>query len=343
MKIILTGGGSGGHVFPNLSLVNLLKEKFDEVIYIGEKGGIEENACKNYKIKFYGVKAVKFIRGFSLLNFLIPFKLIEYANEVKKLLDKIKPDVVFSKGGYVTLPVSFAAKRLKIPVIVHESDLSLGLANRIVSKFSCKTLTSFPISSEKINCKYIYVGTPIRDEILKAKKEKLFSNNRPVLLIIGGSGGAKELNEIIIRNINQLLANFNVVHVMGKKNYVDYGNFDNLIKIPFTNEMGKYISSSDLVISRGGANALFEIIAMKKPSLIFPLKNSKTRGDQVENSEYFKKLELIDVYDESKPFLEQVNMAFSKRFFTLKKIEESGISDGKEKIVNEILKSVFSF
>lgn len=289
--IVLTGGGTAGHCLPHFALLDELKKHFDKIYYIGSKTGIEKTLVLQKNIPYLEISTVKLKRSLSAQNALIPFKLIKSVKEAKRILKKIRPNVVFSKGGFVGLPVTIASKQLKIPVIIHESDLSIGLANKIASRFSVATLTSFEQTATKIK-NGRHVGCPIREELfVKNRRESLkvfnFSGNKPVLLVIGGSLGAKSINVLIENCLDDLLKQFDVLHVVGK------GNLNGVLKkgyfqTEFT-EMANAYAVCDIALSRAGANTLFELLALKIPTLCIPLPKTQSRGDQIENAEYFMK------------------------------------------------------
>lgn len=297
-KIVFTGGGTGGHIYPNLALMELLKDKY-KLAYIGSKDSMEEKiVSKNYDFK--SITTVKLRRSLSLKNLLIPFKLIKGISEAKKLLKKEKPDLVFSKGGYVSVPVIIAAHKLNIPCITHESDLSLGLANKINSKSCGYVCTSFDITAK--NCKNgVFTGSPIRKSILNIQnlQSNYKNNNKPNLLIVGGSLGSTTINNVITQNLDELLKIFNIYHIVGKGNLRSIKK-DNYHELEYSSEIDKLYSNADLIITRGGSNALFEIIAIKKPMLIIPLSKKASRGDQILNAEYFYNKKIANMLLEEK-------------------------------------------
>lgn len=287
-KIIFTGGGTGGHIYPNLALMNDLKNKY-QIIYIGSKNSMEKKLVKdNYK--FYGIDTVKFVRSLSLKNLLIPFKLFSSIKQAKKILKQEKPDLIFSKGGFVSLPVVLAGNKLGIPCITHESDLSLGLANKLI-KNKCKYVcTSFDKVAKSLK-NGIHTGSPIRKEIFNANKtyfSKQFpiKNNKPNLLIFGGSLGSKVINNIVFENIGELCKDYNIFHIVGKNNTKKINEKD-YYQFEYVNNIENLFAGADIIITRGGSNALFEILCIKKPMLIIPLSKQASRGDQIENAKYF--------------------------------------------------------
>lgn len=308
-KILFTGGGTGGHIYPNLALMDLLKEKYD-LVYIGSKNGMEQKIVeKDYK--FYPITTVKLKRSLSVKNLLIPFKLISGISQAKKILKKEKPDLIFSKGGFVSVPVVIAGYMLKIPCITHESDITMGLANKLI-KNKCKyVLTSFEQTSN--SCKNgIYTGSPIRKEIVNANINNFnlkyrVNNNKPNILIFGGSLGSKTINEHIFNNISILTKKYNIYHIVGKNKSkkIDAPNY---FQYEFVKNIEDLSIGVDLVITRGGSNALFELLTLKKPMLIIPLSKKESRGDQILNADYFKEKKLANVlYEENLSCLNLLN------------------------------------
>jgi len=289
-KIILTGGGTAGHIMPHIALLPYLSSHF-EIYYLGNSSGMENELMKNYpNVKFVGINSVKFIRKLTFKNFLIPFKLLKYIKETRKILQKIKPDVIFAKGGAVSLPVVYAGKKLKIPILAHESDVSFGLANKLILRKCDVMFTSFRETC--LNNKCVYSGSPVRNEIFKGNKSKAknlcnFKNDLPVIMIFGGSMGAKRINEFIFANLENL-KDFNIIHIVGKGNATNiYQN--NYYQIEFTTSIFDFFALSDVVICRAGSNSIFELLALKIPMILIPLAKKESRGDQLENAEVFKK------------------------------------------------------
>ena len=293
-SIVLTGGGTAGHVIPHFSLLDELKKYYDKIYYIGSCG-IEKELALKYGLEFYEIEVCKLQRSLTLKNLGVPYKLIKSVNSAKKILEKLKPNVLFSKGGYVGLPVTIASKKLSIPVIIHESDLTLGLANKIASRFSDYTLTSFYEPSRIKNG--VHVGPPMRKELFeknrgKALKKYGFSGEKPVLLVTGGSLGARHLNGLVLECLDDILKRFDVLHLVGK------GNLSNIkrkgyIEVEFSDMQSAY-SASDLALSRAGSNTAFELIFLGIPALLVPLPKANSRGDQIENAKYFYNLGLCN-------------------------------------------------
>ena len=295
-KIILTGGGTAGHVMPNLALKPYL-HAFDEIHYIGSVGGMEESIIKSAApdIIYHSIPCVKLIRSLSLKNLAVPFRLIKSVNAAKKLIKEINPDVIFSKGGYVGLPVCRAAG--KTPVVLHESDLRLGLANKLALKKCDKLLTSFKTGDN--DGRTVWTGAPLRREIYegdrnRAMKECGLTAGLPYLLVTGGSLGAKAINETVYSCLSELTQRFNVIHIAGRNNENGLKN-KNYYQIGFTDRMADWLALCDYALTRGGANTLFELAALKKPALVVPLPKTASRGDQIDNAAYFKKLGAAEV------------------------------------------------
>lgn len=287
--IVFTGGGTAGHVIPNIALFEEAKKHFNKIAYIGSCGIEKELVKKQKDVVFYEIESVKLVRALTLKNLLIPAKLIKSIKQAKKILKKIKPNVVFSKGGYVSLPTVIAAKLLNIPVVSHESDLSLGLANKIIYKFSSVMLTSFEKTAVgKKKC--VFVGSPVRKQIFNGNKNNLnlnFDESKKTILFFGGSLGSNAINKCVFSNIESLTKQFNILHITGK------GKMQKIEKIgyhcvEYTNNIEDYFAAADAVVCRGGANTLFELLALAKPMLIIPLPKSESRGDQIENAKYFE-------------------------------------------------------
>lgn len=288
-KIVLTGGGTAGHIMPHIALLPYLSPHF-EIYYLGNKNGMENELMKNYSnVKFIGINSVKLVRKLTLKNLLIPFKLIKYIKEAKKILNEIKPDVIFAKGGAVSLPVVYAGKSLKIPILAHESDVSFGLANKLILKKCNVMFTSFRETC--LNDKCVYSGSPVRNEIFKgdksiAKNSCNFEKNQPVIMIFGGSQGAKRINEFIFNNLKNL-KEFNIIHIVGKGNETNLKQ-NNYYQMEFSTNIFDFFALSDVVICRAGSNSIFELLALKIPMILIPLAKKQSRGDQLENANVFK-------------------------------------------------------
>ena len=296
-KIVLTGGGTAGHVTPNIALIPKLRELGYDISYIGSYDGIEKKLIADFDIPYYGISTGKFRRYFDLKNFTDPFRVIKGIGDAKKALKKINPDIVFSKGGFVSVPVVRAAKSLHIPVICHESDMTPGLANKLCIPAATKVCCNFPETVSEIkDGKGILTGTPIRAELLGGSREKGlafagFSGNKPVIIVIGGSLGAVAVNNAVRAALPELLKTYDVIHLCGK------GKLDESLKGTEGYRQYEYIkeelpdlfAAADVAISRAGANAICELLALKKPNLLIPLSAKASRGDQILNAHSFEK------------------------------------------------------
>ncbi|MGN0812865.1 MAG: UDP-N-acetylglucosamine--N-acetylmuramyl-(pentapeptide) pyrophosphoryl-undecaprenol N-acetylglucosamine transferase [Candidatus Coproplasma sp.] len=286
-KIVFCGGGSAGHVIPNIAVIEALPIQYSPY-YIGT-GGIEKGICIKNRIPFYEFNGVKFIRGKLFCNLTIPFKLAKSVKQCKKILKDVNPSALFCKGGYVSLPPALAASKLNIPVIIHESDISMGLANKIIARKANLILTSFPITAQKYS-HALCTGSPMRKNLFGQKaveaKEQLGLDLRPTILVFGGGSGSVTINNALRKIIIQLCKKYNVVHICGKGNLVEskiYG----YKQIEFADDMGSLYACADYAVARCGSNSAFELIAHKIPTLFIPLDNGATRGDQIENAKYF--------------------------------------------------------
>ena len=294
-KIVLTGGGTAGHVTPNIALLPKLRELGYEIHYIGSYDGIEKKLIADFDIPYYGISTGKLRRYFDVKNFTDPFRVVKGFSEAKKILKQIKPDIVFSKGGFVSVPVVRAAASLKIPCIIHESDMTPGLANKLCIPVATKVCCNFPETLQNLPAdKAVLTGSPIRGELTKGNKIAGldlcgFSANQPVIMVIGGSLGAANVNKAVRDALPALLKDFQVVHLCGQ------GKVDNLLLNTKGYKQFEYVKAelkdlfamADVVISRAGANAICELLALKKPNLLIPLV-SGSRGDQILNAKSFE-------------------------------------------------------
>lgn len=295
-KIVMTGGGTAGHVTPNIALMPTLRKAGYEISYIGSYEGIERKLIEEQDIPYYGISSGKLRRYFDPKNFSDPFKVIKGLAQAVSLLCKLKPDVVFSKGGFVSVPVVLAAKLCHIPAIIHESDITPGLANKLAIPGASKVCCNFPETLKYLPAdKAIYTGSPIRQELLSGDVSRglsycnLTSKNKPVLLIIGGSTGSKIINDNIRAILPQLLENYIVLHLCGKGNLdTTLQNTAGYIQLEYAGkELADLFALSDLVISRAGANAICELLALRKPNILIPLSAAASRGDQILNAKSF--------------------------------------------------------
>ncbi|MBO4325397.1 MAG: undecaprenyldiphospho-muramoylpentapeptide beta-N-acetylglucosaminyltransferase [Lachnospiraceae bacterium] len=320
-KIILTGGGTAGHVTPNIALLDRLKEEGFEVSYIGSKDGIEKQLIENLGIPYYGISSGKLRRYFSWKNFTDPFRVMKGGREATQIMKQVKPDIVFSKGGFVTVPVVKAAAKCKIPVVSHESDMTPGLANKIGMRYASRICCNFPETLEKLGDKGIHTGTPIRSELFTGTREAGlqyagFPDDKPVILVVGGSTGAVRVNEAVRAVLPELLKEFRVIHLCGKgKSDPAYNGTDGYIQIEYCDkEMKDVLAAADIVISRAGANAICELLALHKPNLLIPLSAEASRGDQILNAASFEKQGFSMVLQENQTTPESLIAAVRKLY-----------------------------
>lgn len=307
-KVILTGGGSAGHVTVNLALIPKFREAGWQVEYIGSENGIEKQLIEPLgDVRYYGIATGKLRRYLDWQNVKDPFKVVKGAFQAYRLIRKRKPDVVFSKGGFVSVPVVLGAWLNRVPVIIHESDLTPGLANRIAIPFAKAVCTTFPETEQHLDKgKARYVGAVVREELAHGRADKGrmicgFTKHKPVLLIMGGSLGARKINETVKAALSRLTERFQVVHLCGK------GQVDPAIKHhsykPFeylNEELPDVLAMADIVLSRAGSNSIFEFLSLKKPMLLVPLTKEQSRGDQILNAQSFEKSGFCEVlYEEN--------------------------------------------
>lgn len=324
-KIVLTGGGTAGHVTPNLALIPELKKSGYEIIYIGSYEGIEKKLITDINIPYYGISTGKLRRYLDPKNFSDPFRIIKGFSEARKILKQEKPDIIFSKGGFVSVPVVRAASTLKIPCIIHESDITPGLANKLCIPVATKVCCNFPETTEYLpENKCVLTGTPIREELTEGSRSKAkelcgFSDDKPVVLVIGGSQGAGSINKIVRTVLPKLLENYNVIHICGKEkmdnlllNKPGYKQFEFLKE-----ELKDVFALSDVVVSRAGANSICELLTLRKPNLLIPLPATSSRGDQLLNAASFEKqgfsLVLLEEDLDEKSFMNSLNDLYNNR------------------------------
>lgn len=298
-SVLFCGGGSAGHVVPNLAVMNELKF-FARLSYMGT-GGIEKQLLLESGFPFFEVNCPKLIRSFSFKNFKIPVALHRAKNQALEILEREKPDLVFSKGGFASYPAVCAAEKLKIPVFTHESDFSPGLCTKLIAKKCRYVLTSFPETAklfENGKC----VGSPMRKELfrsdkMRARKKYSLKTDKPVLLVLGGGSGSRAINEAVRQNLDEILKRRQVLHLCGKGNMMENAP-EGYCQREFENDMGSAYAASDAVLCRAGSNTVFETLALKKPTIFVPLEKS-SRGDQLQNALYFERRGLCKLLRES--------------------------------------------
>lgn len=350
-RIVLTGGGTAGHVTPCIALLPALTKEGYDIHYMGSYEGIERKLIEEYHIPYYGISSGKLRRYLDIKNFTDPFKVIKGYFEARKILKKLKPNIIFSKGGFVTVPIVLAAKACRIPVIIHESDMTPGLANKIAIPTAKKVCTNFPETMKYIpSDKAVLTGTPIRSELFAGNRIKGldfcgFTANKPVIMIIGGSTGSKTINDLIRGMLPTLLKNYQIVHLCGKgnldpklNNIKGYAQFEYI-----KNELSDLFAASNLIISRAGANAICEILALRIPNILIPLGLNASRGDQILNAESFEHQGYSYVLKEENlsvsSLMEAIETVMEKRQKYIKAMEKSKLNNSIEIIMDLIKKT----
>lgn len=318
-KIILTGGGTAGHVTPNIALLPRLLELDYEIHYIGSYDGIEKRLIEEYDIPYYGISSGKLRRYLDIKNFSDPVKVLKGYSQAKKLIKKIKPDIIFSKGGFVSVPVVLAARHCKVPAIIHESDLTPGLANKLAIPAARKVCCNFPETLKYLPAKKaVLTGSPIRAELLNGNRMRAlnicgFTANKQVILVMGGSTGSQVINMAVRKLLPELCRHYQIIHLCGKGNLDSsldgregYAQFEYAKK-----ELSDFFALADLIISRAGANAICEILALHLPNILIPLSANASRGDQILNARSFEKQGFSYVLEEEQLSADTLKNAIS--------------------------------
>lgn len=348
-KILMTGGGTAGHVTPNIALFPALRKAGYEISYIGSYEGIEKRLIEEQNIPYYGISSGKLRRYFDPKNFSDPFKVVKGLGQSIGLLKKLKPDIVFSKGGFVSVPVVLAARLCKIPAIIHESDITPGLANKLAIPGATKVCCNFPETLKYLPAeKAIYTGSPIRQELLSGNADaalrfcKLSEKNKPVLLIIGGSTGSMIINNAIREALPQLLEHYIIIHLCGKNNLdTSLNHTEGYLQFEYIGkELADLFALSDFVISRAGANAICELLALRKPNILIPLSAAASRGDQILNANSFKASGYSYVLEEetltTTSLLDAITHVWDKKDTYIKAMSNSQGKDSIQTIVELI-------
>ena len=347
-KIVMTGGGTAGHVTPNLALAPFLKKSGYEIYYIGSYTGIEKKLVESAGITYYGISSGKLRRYHDWKNFTDPFRVIKGFGEANQLLKHLKPDVVFSKGGFVSVPVVMAAARLHIPAIIHESDITPGLANKLAIPFASKVCCNFPETIKYLpEGKAVHTGSPIREELFSGSKEKGyeftgFTADKPVILIMGGSIGSKFINNAVWSSLDELLDKFQIVHLVGKGNIntelTDKKGYQQYEFI--STQLNDIFAMTSLMISRAGANSISEILALKIPNILIPLSAAASRGDQILNAASYEKQGFSTVLQEedltSELLINSVKDVYSRRDEIINCMSQSKLLDANAVIMDLI-------
>ena len=343
-KIILTGGGSAGHVTPNLALLPQLLAEGIEVHYIGTADGIERTILSERKdVTYHIISSGKLRRYFSWKNFTDPFRVMRGLFQARRVMREVKPAAVFSKGGFVSVPVVIAAHGKHIPVVTHESDYTPGLANKINAKFADRICVTFEDTLAHVGAKGVHTGTPIRPELYQGDKERGlaflgFDDKKPVLLIMGGSLGASVVNDAVRAALPKLLISYDIVHLCGKGKVEEQLNQPGYRQFEYVNEaLPDVLAATDVVVSRAGANAVFEFLALSKPALLIPLPRSASRGDQILNAGYFARKGFAMVLEQEsltpETLLDAVNDLYDRRLSFIATMSAEPLADGTDEVL----------
>ena len=347
-RIILTGGGTAGHVTPNIALLPALKELGYDIHYIGSYNGIEKELIEQLGIPYHGISSGKLRRYFSMQNFTDPFRVLKGFGEARKLIKVLDPDVIFSKGGFVSVPVVMAGRQCKVPTICHESDMTPGLANKLSIPSATKVCCTFPETLNHLpKEKAVLTGSPIRQELLTGDAEAArafcgFTDNKPVIMVVGGSLGAVPVNKAVRAVLPELLKEFNIIHLCGKgktdeslkgtEGYVQYEYIKDELKDLF--------ALADIIVSRAGANAICEFLALQKPNLLVPLSAAASRGDQILNARSFERQGFSIVIEEEELtdelLLESIKKLYTERDAYISAMKTSSMQDSIKTIIGLI-------
>lgn len=347
-SIVLTGGGTAGHVTPNIALLKRLKEEGYKISYIGSKDGIERELITRLKIDYYAISSGKLRRYFDKKNFTDMFRVVKGVKDASALIKKLKPSIVFSKGGFVSVPVVMGAKMHRVPVIIHESDMTPGLANKLSIPFATKICTTFPETLENVpKKKGVLTGSPIRNSLFSGTAKKGleicgFNSSKPVLLVMGGSLGSVKINGALRKSLDVLLKKFQIVHICGKGNLdEDLISLDGYTQFEYlSEELPNIFAACDIIASRAGSNSICEFLALKKPNLLIPLSKEHSRGDQILNAKSFEKQGFSKVLLEedlnAETFYESINSLYSNRGTYIENMRQNKTSNGVEEIIKLI-------
>lgn len=353
-RIVLTGGGTAGHVTPNIALLPKLQELGYKVDYIGSYDGIEKRLIESYQIPYYGISSGKLRRYFDVKNFTDPFKVLKGYGQAVRILKRLKPGIVFSKGGFVSVPVVLAAKHCRIPVIIHESDMTPGLANKLAIPSATRVCCNFPETLQYLpEGKAILTGSPIRSELMTGEKGRAlnfcgFTAGKPVMMIIGGSIGSVFINQVVREALPDLLKKYQIIHLCGKGNLDDTLNqTPGYVQYEYIkDELKDLFALADIVVSRAGANAICELLALHKPNILIPLSAAASRGDQILNARSFEKQGFSYVMEEERltkeSLIKAVDKVYSERENYQRAMKKSSQMDSVNTIIGLIEKEARS-
>lgn len=347
-RILMTGGGTAGHVTPNIAMLSKLKKMGYEIHYTGTRDGIEKQLIEGEGIPYHAVSAGKLRRYLDLKNLTDIFKVMKGFTDSIGVIRRVKPDIVFSKGGFVSCPVVWAAWMNRIPAIVHESDYTPGLANKLSIPFAKKICFTFPETEKYLpQGKGVLTGIPVRERLFtgnaaEGRKICSFNDKKPVIMVIGGSQGSGVLNNIIRSSLKELLTKYQVCHICGKGNISrELSNTQGYKQFEYINEEQPHIfAMADVVVSRAGATTIFELLALKKPNLLIPLSRQASRGDQILNANSFKKQGYSEVLEEenlnTQSLLESIDELYKKREKYIIAMKASAVGNGADGVIKVI-------
>ncbi|KGX87346.1 undecaprenyldiphospho-muramoylpentapeptide beta-N-acetylglucosaminyltransferase [Pontibacillus litoralis] len=350
-RILFTGGGTAGHVIVNLALIPVFQREGWEIDYIGSHNGIERELVEGIEgVTYYPISTGKLRRYYSKENFKDPFRVLKGIGQAHSIIRKRKPHVIFSKGGFVSVPVVVAAKMNRVPAIIHESDYTPGLANKLAMRFAKKVLTTFPETNKYIKeGKAEYIGAVVRDELFTGNAQKglsmtNFTKSKPVILVMGGSSGSKKMNDAIRDNLDELLQTYQIIHLCGQGNKEESLNRPGYVQFEYVKEeLTDLIAMTDYVVSRAGSNSIFEFLALRKPMLLIPLSRNASRGDQILNADSFAKQGYARKLEEeeltSTRFLHEIEELVANQDTMLKHMEQYKSERAKDKIIEIIKKA----
>ena len=350
-RIVLTGGGTAGHVTPNLALIPRLQADGWEVHYIGAANSPEENLIRQVSgVTYHCVSVGKLRRYFDLKNFSDPFRVVKGIGQATGLIRKIRPNVVFSKGGFVSVPVVYGAKFNGVPIVIHESDMTPGLANKLCAPFARAECCTFPEAIKYTHGKGVLTGTPIRPEILNGNPRTGrarfgFNDHRPVLMVMGGSTGAQAINLALREALPRLTGSFQILHLCGRGNLnSEYTGTPNYVQREYLNEeMADAYACADIVVSRAGANALCELLAARKPALLIPYPKSASRGDQLLNAESFRARGLSHVLLQEDMTPETLARAIEKLYHERGALYQAMDSEPAANGIDAVLEQIYKY
>lgn len=350
MNFVFTGGGTAGHVTPNIALIPLMQQRGYTVHYIGRHEGIEKDLIQDLPgVIYHGISAGKLRRYNNIKNLTDPFRVVKGYFQAMKLIKEIKPAGLFSKGGFVSVPVVMAAKAHKVPIVIHESDMTPGLATKLCLPYAKKACTTFKKTAESLGKKGVCTGTPLRDSLFRGSKDiarkKFNLDGKPVILIMGGSLGAKAINDNLRLVLGRLLPIFNIVHICGKGKKDDTIKLKGYIQLEYVNEeLPDIMALSDIVVSRAGSNSINEFLALHKPMLLIPLPALHSRGDQLDNADEFEQLgyamKLLEEDITPDRLVNNIKDLYDNRKKFIETMKNSGAHKGRDKVLKVILESI---